>query len=199
MMFVSLIGFTVGVFVHNRRAVMPRVALPAASAAGSAYAGSELVESVHLLVDAMPPNAQVVVDDVVMPQNPWRGSFPRGSTHTVRAVAPNHAPKTETVTLNATTHLNMILDRQDGTGMKEESAVGESPFAAAGPSATVPAAAVGRPPPPPAPKDARPAAPAPAAPPAAPRAAPAAPTATADVFGGGKAPSRAIDQKTPYE
>jgi hypothetical protein len=148
----------------------------AATSAASAASASEGA-TVTLTIEATPTTAQIVVDDVVTSGNPWQGTFPRGSTHSIRVVAPGHAAQVETVTLRGSTILNMQLDRPD-TVMAAEAPAPTTPPRAPSASASAPSRPAGRGPAGRGPAAAQPGGPAPA-----------------PAQGGAK---RAIDPTNPY-
>jgi len=152
-------------------------ASPPASAAGGSWVALQ-PDVVELTVRASPATAQIFIDDAMVPENPFKAKYPRGGSHTVRVVAPGHAPKTESLTLGESMSMSVSLDKSGpGTTAVVVAPAAPPPRAAHAPAAT-PAQAPA------------------ATPTATPTAAPATPTDISPA--GGKAPQRNIDQKNPY-
>jgi hypothetical protein len=201
MAIVAATGVGAGVLFSQREPPKgaAQAALPAATTTSPAA-------SVALHVSASPAGAQLQIDDVVMPANPWRTTLPRGSTHTVKAIAAGHTSKSEVVTLTAATHVAIALDPVDGPPDEPPGVEAPPPTAAEAPP---PTAAEAPPLPPASAPAARRGTPGPARRPAARPPASPPPDATvsatppssgaAEVVPGSKVPTRPIDDKNPYE
>jgi eukaryotic-like serine/threonine-protein kinase len=68
-------------------------------------------ESIIFSVSVTPSTAQVLIDGVTMPSNPFLGHFPKGpGTHHVRAVAPGFQPKERLVTFDDNVMIDLSLN-----------------------------------------------------------------------------------------
>jgi eukaryotic-like serine/threonine-protein kinase len=170
---------------------------PIAATKPSATEHGASVDPLALSVDASPPGAQIIVDDVMVQGNPWRGTFPRGSRHTIRVVAAGHATKSESVTMTETANLSVALEPVDAVASARPPATAVPPRAEEPSPATAVRAAAPRRPAQPAQSVDAPAAH--AAPPSAAAPPPPPPAASADVSERGTPPKRAPDPTAPYE
>lgn len=154
--------------------------ISAATSSQPALVTTPTADVVELTVRASPATAQIFIDDAAVTDNPWHAKYPRGSSHTIRVVAPGHTPRAETVTLSEATNMSVSLDKQSPASVVAAAAV-------VTPRPTLPAARAPE-------KSAdvpKTSSAAPSSPP------PVAPTDISQ--GGGKAPKRTIDQKNPYQ
>ncbi len=72
----------------------------------------------HVVIRVSPANAQIFVDSAAVGQNPFEANYPRsGDKHTIRAVAPGHAPKVEEMAFGSSeVSVSLSLDRLGGGG-----------------------------------------------------------------------------------
>ncbi len=135
-------------------------------------------DRIELRVLASPATAQIIVDENVVGAASWTGRFARGTEHAIQVVAAGHIPKTSRITLDSAALVTIQLD----------------PAVVAAPLAGTPVVAGPRL----SPRPVVAAAPTPAVS-VAPAPAPVVTAAPGDAFGGGQAPQRPIDPKSPYE
>jgi hypothetical protein len=88
--------------VQGAEAPPPDMAAVEAAAAPAANA---------LVVYVSPPNAQIVVDGVLVRGNPYRGQFARGGIHLVKAFAPGYEPRVEQAHMSGDVVINLSLER----------------------------------------------------------------------------------------
>jgi eukaryotic-like serine/threonine-protein kinase len=90
----------------------PTSGVPTAPPAASAT-------TAHVVIRVSPANAQIFVDSASVGQNPFEANYPRSTDkHTIRAVAPGHAPKVEEMAFGSSeVSISLSLDRLGGGGM----------------------------------------------------------------------------------
>ncbi len=71
---------------------------------------------VEVTVRAIPPIAEIFIDDVRVGQGPHTAKYVRGREHIIRASAPGFVTKTETVSMTSAMMVNIVLEREAGKG-----------------------------------------------------------------------------------
>ena len=102
-----------------------------------------------LVVYVAPPNAQIVVDGVLVHGNPYRAQFPHGGIHLVKAYAPGYEPRVEQAHMSGDVVINLSLERSgrftnarpaSGRPSRSRPAPGAPPRVVAGGGTIAPAA-----------------------------------------------------------
>jgi hypothetical protein len=161
----------------------------------------------ELVVQVSPSSARIMIDDVVVPSNPYRARFQPGGTHKIEAFANGYEPKVQQTSLATDVVVDLSLDRKPRVGSSR-------PLAATPTMLEPPAAQLGRKPPPravpatrlgpaPAPRQGAPESAWTHVAPGSPRLAPApAPSSeTIDIVDprGGRLPLHPIETRSPYK
>jgi hypothetical protein len=136
---------------HDRwRDPVPVAAPPLSSPADTAAAPAvalPVIETIDLDVRVTPRWAQVSVDDIQAPSNPFHARLRRdGKVHRIVATADGYETKTEDVSFSGDVSVDLSLERRVGPGVRHAVPGGHparAPLDAAHPASTAPAAAPG--------------------------------------------------------
>jgi hypothetical protein len=83
---------------------------PAAASSAPSPAPSPSSQPIVVSVDAVPSDAKIMLDDVVLASNPYEAERPRdGRTHVIRFEAPGYEPQSSSVTFSESLHMHVEL------------------------------------------------------------------------------------------
>jgi serine/threonine protein kinase len=95
----------------------------APAAASTAVPAAPEATLVDLVVKVVPDDAQLYVDDVAVPGNPYKTRVPKGGYHQIRAEAPGFVPALEMRSMESDAVMNLVLERvKSDTGAKRPAA-----------------------------------------------------------------------------
>ncbi len=100
----------------NDPPLSPSAVLAGPTSAPPASSPSASATTAHVVIRVSPANAQIFVDSASVGQNPFEANYPRSTDkHTIRAVAPGHAPKVEEMVFGSSeVSISLSLDRLGG-------------------------------------------------------------------------------------
>lgn len=98
-------------YVHHGEDQAQAAVSGAPSAAARALAIAPAAKPVHVLIDAIPPNATLYLDDAPLSRNPFEGDLPSDSArHMIRAEAPGYRSETRLADLSKPLKLQLELE-----------------------------------------------------------------------------------------